>query len=470
MTERNLLAHPESETGLLGAILLDNAIYPKAAAVVSAEDFSLDSHRQIFRALCAIIEAGNPADLVSLHEHLLKVGRLEAVGGPSYLSSLTDNLPRLSNAEHYAKTIKSYARRRLWAYNTNLICEAARNDPEFDEERMRALIPAADGRASRSVPLISLTIEALLSKEIRPREMLLKPLLPEQGLVMLYAPRGVGKTYIGLGIAAAVAAGGKFLRWEAPRPRGVLYVDGELPGKTLQDRAAMVVAGLESEPAPGSLRFITPDVQDRSIPDLATPEGQALIEPHLENVDLLVIDNLSALCRYGRENESESWLPVQEWALALRRRGISVLFVHHSGKNGAQRGTSRREDLLDTVITLKRPSDYDPREGLRCEVHFEKTRGFFGDDAKAFEVQLREGNHREAVWTMRDLENVQAAQVEEMLTGGMSLREVAEELKISKNKVARLRDKQRDAKKTVPLSQPYIVGQRDSNSDGAKIV
>ena len=57
----------------------------------------------------------------------------------------------------------------------------------------------------------------------------------------------------------------------------------------------------------------------------------------------MVIDNLSTLCRYGRENESESWGPVQEWILGLRRRGLSVLLVHHAGKGGTQRGTSRRE-------------------------------------------------------------------------------------------------------------------------------
>ena len=66
----------------------------------------------------------------------------------------------------------------------------------------------------------------------------------------------------------------------------------------------------------------------------------------------MILDNLSALCVSGKENEGESWLPVQRWALRLRQRGISVLFVHHAGKGGAQRGTSRREDLLDVVINL----------------------------------------------------------------------------------------------------------------------
>ena len=296
--------------------------------------------------------------------------------------------------------------------------------------------------AASETPLVVLAVEELLAREIKPREMLLDPILPEQGLAMLYAYRGVGKTYIALGIAAAVASGGSFLRWTAPRPRRVLYVDGELPAKTLQERSAMILAGLENvEPAPGSLQFITPDVQQRPIPDLATLEGQRLIEPHLEGIALLVVDNLSALCRYGKENEGEGWLPVQEWALALRRRGISVLFVHHAGKNFAQRGTSRREDLLDTVFTLKHPANFNPSEGLRCEVHFEKTRGMLGDAAKPFEVQMEAGADGRAIWTLKELEDAKAQQAVALYAEGMSVRDVAEEVGISKSTAHRIRKK-----------------------------
>jgi hypothetical protein len=47
----------------------------------------------------------------------------------------------------------------------------------------------------------------------------------------------------------------------------------------------------------------------------------------IDGVDLVVLENLSTRCRTGKENEGESWAPVQEWALGLRRRSISVLFI-----------------------------------------------------------------------------------------------------------------------------------------------
>ena len=146
--------------------------------------------------------------------------------------------------------------------------------------------------------------------------------------------------------------------------------------------------------------------------------------------DLLVLDNLSSLARTGKENEGEGWLPVQEWALRLRRKGISVLFVHHAGKNGTQRGTSRREDLLDSILTLKHPSDYSPAEGLRCEIHFEKTRGFMGEDAKPIQVrmELKEGR---AIWSIEDVPKTKEERIIDLLKLGMSVRDIAEEVGLS---------------------------------------
>jgi hypothetical protein len=59
---------------------------------------------------------------------------------------------------------------------------------------------------------------------------------------------------------------------------------------------------------------LTPDLQGRSIPDLATPEGQALIEQHLEGIDLLMLDNLSALCGCN-ENKGRSGCPFRDGCL-----------------------------------------------------------------------------------------------------------------------------------------------------------
>src|SRR6516165_5566047 len=85
------------------------------------------------------------------------------------------------------------------------------------------------GPSTSAVPfpkgLRVLSVHQLLAMSIPLREMLLEPILPKQGLLMLHSKRGVGKTHVVLGIAYALASGGSFLRWKAARPTRVLIVD-----------------------------------------------------------------------------------------------------------------------------------------------------------------------------------------------------------------------------------------------------
>ena len=129
----------------------------------------------------------------------------------------------------------------------------------------------------------------------------------------------------------------------------------------------------------GCCKVLTADLIESGIGNLASPKVQTEVDALLDGVEFLVLDNLSSLTTVIRDNDAESWNPIQEWLLRLRRRGVSVLIIHHAGKGGEQRGTSRREDVLDTSLSLRRPSDYQPTEGARFEVHFEKTRGIHGD-------------------------------------------------------------------------------------------
>ena len=107
-----------------------------------------------------------------------------------------------------------------------------------------------------------------------------------------------------------------------------------------------------------------------------------------------------------------------------------MLLVHHSNKNGGQRGTSRKEDILDTVITLRKPDNYDPREGARFEVHYEKARGFFGGEAAPFEASLKEQSGR-FLWQTRALEECQLEKVLDLKKEGLTQREIALETGLS---------------------------------------
>ena len=282
-------------------------------------------------------------------------------------------------------------------------------------------------------PYHPLTLPDLLAMEIPPRRMLLDPVLPEKGLAMLYAPRGMGKTYLALAMAHAVATGGGILRWRATAPHSVLYIDGEMPLSLLQERMAAIVGA--GQP-PETFRLLAADHHDGGLLNLATPAGQQAIEPLLGGVSLLVLDNISTLASAARDNDAESWSPVQEWILRLRRQGMSVLFVHHAGKGGQQRGTSRREDVLDTVIALRKPTDSKPADGARFEVHYEKARGLFGNAAKPFEASL-EIVDGVATWIVDALVDTERDKIGGLIGQGLPVRKVAELTGVSKSKVQR---------------------------------
>jgi putative DNA primase/helicase len=283
-----------------------------------------------------------------------------------------------------------------------------------------------------------------LNLDIPPRQMLLSPILPERSLAMLYAPRGIGKTLLGLSIGLAVASGIPLLRWSAPHSRRVLYVDGEMPLVSLQERLRAISLGFSDEVLNTGFRILAADHVETGI-SLGSEEGQRALDPLLDDVDLLILDNLSTLCTNGGESASDAWVPMQNWLLMLRRRGIAVLFIHHAGTNGRQRGTSRREDALDTVIALRRPEDYSPEEGARFEIHFEKLRNRAdGAGALPFEASLESftADGRDGIrWRARDLISPVLKRAVQLFADGLTVREVAATLRVSKSEAGRLRIK-----------------------------
>jgi len=281
------------------------------------------------------------------------------------------------------------------------------------------------------------TVDEFLDMQLPKREMLLAPFLPSQGLGLLYAKRGVGKTHVALGIACAVATGGIFLKWQAPRPRKVLYIDGEMPAAAMQERLLRISVTEDLKfPDPNFFRLITPDLQEGAMPDLSTREGRNELMELMKESELIIIDNISTLFRSGDENEADSWQPVQDWALELRRLGKSVLFIHHASKGGGQRGTSKREDILDVVMVLKQPQGYRQDQGASFEVNFEKTRHFAGDDAASFQVRLVEQDDGLWLWEIDQAKpSSEIIEVAKAINEGLTIEETMERTGLTKSQV-----------------------------------
>ncbi len=101
--------NPESvhvEKVILGAMMVDPVAITDATMFLSADDFALDSHRKIFRAILHLVEVGFGVDYVTVSEALNQKKELDSVGGRDYLAELGERLPRKLSVESYVRIVR----------------------------------------------------------------------------------------------------------------------------------------------------------------------------------------------------------------------------------------------------------------------------------------------------------------------------------------------------------------------------
>jgi len=113
--ERGMPQDLEAERACLGGILLDNLLISEAQDLLDSDDFYLDSHQRIFRAMLFVSSQSSPIDFISLTGRLRDQAEFERVGGATYIASLIDGVPRQDSLKYYAARLrqKSIARKAI---------------------------------------------------------------------------------------------------------------------------------------------------------------------------------------------------------------------------------------------------------------------------------------------------------------------------------------------------------------------
>ncbi len=163
--ERTLPHNLEAERSVLGAILVHNDAFNTAAQVIDGRDFYRDAHRRIFDRMVTLSERGDAIDFITLKEELSRGGELDDVGGPAYVASLVDGVPRATNVEYYAKIVKEKATLRNLIYAANkILTNAYEADQESDlilDEAESLVFAVADDRLKAGfVPMRELVKES----------------------------------------------------------------------------------------------------------------------------------------------------------------------------------------------------------------------------------------------------------------------------------------------------------------------
>src|ERR671910_3038390 len=222
--ERTLPHNLEGERSVLGGILVHNDAFNLAAQVIDSSDFYRDAHRRIFERMVQLNERNQAIDFVTLKEELSRAGEIDEVGGPSYVASLADGVPRATNVEYYARIVKEKATLRNLIYAANkILSNAYEADQEPDlilDEAESAIFSVADDRLKAGfVPMRDLVKESFPKIELLFEQKRLITGVPTgfvdldemtrgfQGgdLVIIAARPSMGKTSLVLNVAQYVA-------------------------------------------------------------------------------------------------------------------------------------------------------------------------------------------------------------------------------------------------------------------------
>jgi replicative DNA helicase len=138
--DQRLPGSAPTEKTILGGMMLSGEAFSDATDKLKAEDFTLDSHKRIFKALKRLAADGKPTDdYIVVVEELKRTKELDAVGGWEYIYDLTVDLPRRLNIVEYVRIVHEAARRRDLLSMTQSIGQAVVDN----EDRAPALIAQA---------------------------------------------------------------------------------------------------------------------------------------------------------------------------------------------------------------------------------------------------------------------------------------------------------------------------------------
>ncbi len=231
------------------------------------------------------------------------------------------------------------------------------------EKTIKSLMsePQCGPQTPRDLTKFLLSASDLVKSKIPPKRYLVSTFIPSASLGMVFAPRGIGKSWFSMALAKAISAHlDTFLGWQIHENGDVLFFDGEMSLIDLKERSQLLF-GQEGSPnfhiLPSEQLF-----QNGTPICLDKPEEHdaiLLLLEHMEKTQrrpkLIIFDNLSTLRRGVNENDNSETERLLSFLIKLRHMGYAVILVHHSNKAGFQRGASILEVPLDYIIKLNFP-------------------------------------------------------------------------------------------------------------------
>lgn len=280
--------------------------------------------------------------------------------------------------------------------------------------------------------IVDLIINGFKSKEYIVGEWLAKG-----EMLMVFAGRGVGKTYISLKLGHSIASGGNFLGYSTKQTR-VVYFDGEMGNSAIARRMKTIDSTQSNSRGLEKGMFCVHSFEDcpmEQMWNLADFSHQKLYDQVIEKskAEVIIIDNINTChnLKGSTDSDMNAWIRIQTWAIKKRSEGKLIIFVHHAGKSGAQLGTSQRENILDLIIELRK-SRVDSQLGFNgIEWHVSKVRDLPPDKLKDMYIEYNVGLDGMEIY-YSNLKEKRHAQARKWALGGFTKAQVSERLNMPK--------------------------------------
>lgn len=245
----------EAEQSVLGAVLIDNRAFDRAADLITEAKFYRHSHRLIWSAIAELVNANKPADVVTVFERLQATGKAGEVDGLAYINSLASSVPGAANVRRYAEIVAEKALRRALIANADEVAAMAWDGSQAIAETLDHLggaLVAMQTTQMRKAPrrLSELMTPAIdrysdlaegrstpgMATGIPELDRLLNGGLKPGKVYGLAARPSVGKSSAARAIAINVASAGN----------PVLLLSQEMPADEVADCAIAQLGGIES--------------------------------------------------------------------------------------------------------------------------------------------------------------------------------------------------------------------------------
>lgn len=137
--ERGLPADLDAERYTLGSVIVDSSAFVHVGSLLEPDDFSIESHRRIFRVMVVLNDLGQKIDHATIASALRDRSYLESVGGLTGLMALTDGIPRPPNAESYCRIVKEKSKMRRIIFTAQKAMNSAMIGEQAPDEIIESL-------------------------------------------------------------------------------------------------------------------------------------------------------------------------------------------------------------------------------------------------------------------------------------------------------------------------------------------